>query len=203
MLLVQIGVAAVTVQCKSWSALMSDLRNMQAAQAALRAAEQSGKLGNLEIVYFVGGGAPPPHNSMRQLSIYLREGTDTLEFERVRHDPRFSPSELLEKWRGAATPDDVRAVAKSLLATSALTQAFAEEASTTTKDRRRVELVLSLGKETVATKTFHVQAPARLSSLVAVFDQLIEHLKSQGQRTLYHGTEIVSDPPGGLGDGLR
>jgi hypothetical protein len=180
---------------------MTDTMNMHAALAALKTAENTGRLGRVTVGYWEGGGLPPPHHHTHQVFLYVLNGTETIEFERTRYDERFKPSALQEMWRLAASPDDVRDLVRRINATDAFTTSFPEESDLDVADVRRFVMFLCLDQKEVRAKRFARRMPDHLGPLLAIFDRLKDRAMKEGQRTLYHGAVIVEDPPGGLSGG--
>lgn len=197
--LAQLGVALTVASCgtRRWGMTNS----VGVAMAALGEIRKTGKLGAVTILYWVGGGLPPPRHHTHQLVVYTKDGQDTLEFERTRYDKRFQPPDVQEMWRLVPTPAELRELANQVVVMGAFTTVFGEETNAGIADLRLEDLHLYYDRKEVTKKRFYRRFPESLAPLRSVLDRLIERAMKEGVRTLYHGAEVVADPPGGLSGG--
>jgi hypothetical protein len=173
-----------------------------AAIAALKEVARGDRLGEFAILYGITGGLPPPLSPVRQITLYSRDGRDTAEFERARYDKRFTPADLSEVWRLAAPRGVARALAQQILDASVFEKTFAEETRPNVHDMLIYEILVHRAKGDVE-KRFYKSVPPGLETLRASFEGLMERVRREGERTLYHGADVVADPPGGIADAKK
>ncbi len=164
--------------------------NSSAAEDVLQRMVKTGKLGGAEIEHYVGGGAPPPYLHNDQLRLFTYEGREVVQFARSNYKrTEFNPY-ALDKYRLAAEPEDVRALARLILATRAFSTRYPQEDDRGTADLVRTEIIVTEGGEK-ATRVYQGQVPDTFGALEMQIEAMIARLKEKGEYGLYDGKRKV------------
>ena len=150
------------------------------ADKVLAACEASGKLDGAEIEYYVAGGLPPPHYRSDQLRLLVQGGRDMVEFATPNYDPKLAKGNAyaLDIYAIAATPDDVRSVARSMRETGAFQAEAPDAGPSRVADTLRAELVVVAGGK--EAKRVYAPGDPAIGELRETAEAMIARVKSQG-----------------------
>jgi hypothetical protein len=163
-------------------------------RARLERAAAVGRLEGLEIEYWVGGGAPPPHYRSDQLRLLTQGDRDVFEFARPLWDASFDPPDLIEKFSADAAPADVQSVLRLILASGALDEA-GQTGPTAGFDMLATEILISDGARRFERKHRGNDVPDNLLALSQEIDELRKKLEKGGERSVFQRGERLSAPP--------
>ena len=152
----------------------------------LEAAEKTGQLQDLEIEYWIGGGAPPPYSRSDQLRFMVAQGSAWLELNKQTFDEKH-PGVVLIEYRLPLGASDVRAVATLLRETALFRSRFPEEEKPNVADILRTEVTLSSadGKKSLK-RTYYQTMPGALATVR-------EHMAALSERLVKEGTKRCLD----------
>jgi hypothetical protein len=163
-------------------------------RARLERAAEAGRLDGLEIEYWIGGGAPPPHYRSDQLRLLTRDGRDVFEFARPLWDASFDPPDLIEKLSAEAKTADVQQVARLILESSLLDEPT-ETGPTGGFDLLTTEIAIAAGSRRFERKHRGNQVPGNLVALSREVHALCAALETSGERAVFQRGERLSAPP--------
>jgi hypothetical protein len=182
-LIVALAIPGSAVACSSCSASVQEgEKSMDTwVETALRASEKTGKLDGLEIEYYVGGGLPPPHYVSDQFRMLVRDGRDVLEVATPNYaaNPPRGASYPRDVYTLAATPEDVRTVARLILEAGAF-HTVPPDGGTAPADALRTELEVSLAGK-AAKRVYRGREPAELPKLRPAIEALFAAVRARGQ----------------------
>ena len=151
----------------------------------LAAVAATGRLDGLTLEYWKGGGLPPPLYRSEQLRVMMAGGREVVEFANMFFDKNYKPDTLHEKWTVAATPEELRALARAMLDVHVLDGDFAESVNPGVADAFSYEIIVTAnGRED--KRVFYKSLPSSLVNLGRLFDAMIARAKAQSPRTVFH-----------------
>ena len=146
--------------------------------------ESTGKLEGGEIEYYTGGGGPPPYRRSDQLRLVTVAGRDVIEFNVPVYDQRYNPYPT-ETYTMPAEPADVQALARLVREAGVFSSRFPEEEDPGLVHVIRTEVMVREGTREI-TRVYYKTIPASLSALQDAVGKMIERVKAQGERGVYH-----------------
>lgn len=150
--------------------------------ARLETAEKTGQLQDLEVEYWIGGGAPPPYSRSDQLRFMVAEGKGVMELNKQTFDEK-RPDVVLVEYRLPLEPSELRAVAGLFRETAVFQTRFPEEQKPDVADILRTEVTISSAdRKKRLTRTYHQAMPAALAPLRERMTALSERLMKQGTK---------------------
>jgi hypothetical protein len=185
------GLVTLLANCETVTSIMQD--SSDEFLARLERSAQTGRLGGLEIEYWIGGGQPPPYYRSDQFRLLTVQGRDTLEFARPLWDDAFKPPQLVEKFQRPANTADVRRIARLILDAGVFTAP--QEDKPKGADILSTEVIVTAGG-TRHQRAYRGKVPPMLRALEAEVEQLRLTLEREGERSVFHeGTRLVPPPP--------
>ena len=178
-----LGGGLVSTGCGAWRDKVAQKEgktmDAQAALAALKKAEATGKLDGLEIEHYIGGGMPPPYYRSEQFRLYGDAGRDTLAFVTPDYTANVGQGEAYPRsaYRIASTPAEVTTIARLVRESGAFDMAPPSDAGPA--DAFRTEVVVMLGGKEVK-RVYPGAAPPELAKLREAINKVIEHIKANG-----------------------
>jgi hypothetical protein len=158
----------------------------------LEAAETTGRLEDLEIEYWIGGGLPPPHHRSDQLRFLLVDGKPTIELNVTTFDPKRPDVSSIE-YRAPLAPDELRALATSIRETGVFLKTFPEEQKPDQLDILRTEVVVSTRDRSKHVKrVYYRSVPGALEPLAARVMRISDRLRAEGRKRVFdaNGKEL-------------
>jgi hypothetical protein len=156
---------------------------------ALSRMSSDGRLSGCVIEYWVGGGQPPPHYRSDQFRLLTADGRDVMEVARPRYDvrvpPDAGPGYAVERARLAASRDDVRAVARAIVACGVFSRHFPEEQNPRVADILSTEVIVTVNSRAFSRRYFR-RVPEALGPLRAEVERRVREVDARGQRGLFH-----------------
>jgi hypothetical protein len=168
--------------------------NREELRARLERAAAVGRLEGLEIEYWVGGGAPPPHHRSDQLRLLTQGGRDVVEFARPLWDESFDPPDLIEKFTADAEPADVQSVLRLILESRVLDET-GQTGATAGFDMLATEILISDGARRFERKHRANEVPENFLALSRKVDELRKALEKGGERSVFQRGERIAAPP--------
>jgi hypothetical protein len=159
----------------------------------LRRREATGRLEDLEIEYWTGGGHPPPFYRSDQFRLLTCRGVETVEFATVAYAPAFERTALTLKYQLPARPEDVRTVTRLLRQTGVFTDRHPEEEDPRSPDVLRTEVLVTEGGRE-HKRVYYRRIPEALEPLRAEVERLIGLVRAKGKLGVWcQGSQLGSE----------
>lgn len=181
-----IGIASLSCGERSKEQVSSSSTHLSEEEARLvaqlQSAEATGRLDDLELEYWIGGGLPPPHHRSDQLRFLLLDGKPTIELNVETNDEK-RPGLAMIEHRAPLVPDELRAVAKLIRETAVFSRRYPEENKPDVADILHTEVVLMSGDRSKSAKrTYYKSPPTDLEALTGHMKRISDRLRAEGQK---------------------